>query len=98
MEGKESYVYAEFGKDEEMDIALLKRLDETGIMWRTGEIPSNDRCPDCSSCREMPGLVLGYHGQSLSCGIKSLSGFADLKLISADEFVEAARKMAQEVK
>ena len=92
---KQEYLYTDFGKDEEKDMALLKRLDETGILWRAGEKPSEGRCGDCLHCPGTPAIILGYRGNSLSCGIKSLIGIVEHKEVSADEFVEAARIMAR---
>lgn len=93
LEDKPIYLYTTLTGNEEQDIAFFKRLDETGIRWRCGELPSE--YTRWRSAKEYD-IVLGYQGLGLSSYIPNDPN-AVFQEVSADVFIEAARKMAEAV-
>jgi hypothetical protein len=97
---KPVYIYTTMTGNEEQDTAFFKRLDETGIRWRGGKRPSEytgwRESKEYDTKLWYPGL-----GNWLSPeAAKTLSSYlpddpdCEFQQVSAEEFIEAARKMA----
>lgn len=92
LENKPIYFYTTLTGNEEQDTAFFKRLDTTGIRWRCGELPSE--YTEWRKTKEYD-IVLGYQGSSLSTFLPNDPN-AVFQQVSADVFIEAARKKAEE--
>jgi len=92
LENKPIHFYTTTTGNEEQDTAFFKRLDKTGIRCRAGELPS-----EYIGWRESGeyDIILGYWGNSLS-SYRPYDPNVVFQQVSADVFIEAARKMAAE--